>query len=84
MTALAERAAAIAAQARARAATVRERNRDAFPELTEWLVLWVDMGKLSWVDQPRVWGKTAEDRARDAGGLGVAVVASAARPKGKG
>jgi len=60
----------------------RERNRLEFPEFHQWIALWVDMGKLSYVDQPRVWGRTAEDRARDAGGLGVAVVASASR-KGK-
>jgi len=82
MTALAARVAAIAAQARDRAVSDRERNRGEYPEFVEWVALWVDMGKLSYVDQPRVWGKTAEERARDAGGLGVAVVASASR-KGK-
>ena len=80
-TDLAERVAAIAAQARDRAVSDRERNRSDYPEFVAWLEQWRDMGRLTYVDQPREWGKTCAQRAQDEGGLGVCVVASSTQRK---
>ena len=78
---LADRAAAIAISARARDTSDRERIQRENAALFAWRQTFLDTfgavpSYMTEFSTGRTWGKTAEQRARDAGGLGVAVQAS--------
>lgn len=88
MTAAA-RAAAIAVSARARDASDRERIQRENAELFAWRQQFLDTfgavpSYMTEFATGRTWGQTAEQRVRAAGGLGIAVQASAGPKPRKG